>query len=161
MSEIRVTVLYGAGVASASLAALSTERSLLEQLLEETDGGIELRIVSSGIAEPRLAAASHVDVGSDAPGPLDQLLRRLGGYALRARFARFPLGRLLNTMGPLDPGRVFWRAVRRNPAALVAIRSSDLIYAADLASVKTAWIAVRRGWAREGRYDHRASALIR
>jgi hypothetical protein len=161
VSDVRVTVLYGAGVASAPFAALSTERSLLEQLLDDTDGHVELHVVSSGLAEAPLPAAVHVDVGDDAPGPFDRLLTGLGARTLRARLARFPLGRLLNSMGPLDPGRMFWRAVRRSPAALAAIRSSDIVYAADLASVKTAWIAVRRGWVREGRYDHRASALGR
>ena len=34
-------------------------------------------------------------------------------------------------MGPVDPGRVFWRAVRRNNNALNIIRRADIAIAAD------------------------------
>lgn len=156
-----VALLFGSGVQSGQQAALATERSQLEQLIDASEGGLEIRVVSRGIAESPISGAMHIELGNGAPGPLDRLLRAVGGNAIRARFATFPLGRLLNSMGPLDPGRVFWRAVRRNPAAVEAVRGSDAVFAADLAGVKTAWIAVRRGWAAEGRYDHRASALRR
>jgi len=156
-----VTVLFGAGIESGQQAALETERSLLEQLCDAHGDAVELRVVSRGVARSPLTTDTHIQLGDEQPGWPDRLLTALGGEKIRARFATFPLGRLLNSMGPLDPGRIFWRAVRRNPAALHAIRTSDAVYAADLAGVKTAWIAVRRGWVPEGRYDHRASSLRR
>ncbi len=156
-----VTVLFGAGVHSGQQSALETERSQLEHLIEERGEGLDLRVISRGMPESPLPTSVHVDLSNDARSPLDRFLSAIGGDAIRSRFATFPLGRLLNSMGPLDPGRVFWRALRRNPTALEAVRASDAVYAADLAGVKSAWIAVRRGWVPEGRYDHRASSLRR
>lgn len=154
-----VAVLFGSGSDSTARAALDTELSLLERDLQSADGRVELRVIARGMTSSPFDGADFIDVGSAPPGPVDRLLRALGGHRLRAALARVPVGRLLNSMGPLDPGRVFWRAVRRHPAARAALRGADAAYAADLAAVTTAWIAVRRGWVREARYDHRASAL--
>jgi hypothetical protein len=78
---------------------------------------------------------------------------------VRDRLARSPIGRLLNSLGPVDQGRLFRRAVRSDSEAMAMLRAADVAIAADLAGVATAWTAVRRGWVSEAYYDHRASAI--
>lgn len=91
---------------------------------------------------------------------LDRMLARIGAPALRDRLARTPLGRLLNSLGPLDQGRVFWRAIRRHPEGLRALREADAVYAVDLSAVKAGWIAVHRRWVAEAYYDHAGAGYL-
>src|SRR5690606_23793632 len=102
---------------------------------------------------------SHIDLGDQRPGLIDRVLVMLGAYALRQKFATFPLGRLLNSLGPVDQGRVYWRAVRRNNDALALIKASDIAIAADMPAVKTAWLAARRKLVGQAFYDHRAASV--
>lgn len=71
------------------------------------------------------------------------LVERLLGVSILQRIydalQRFPIGRLINSLGPLDQSRIFWRAVRKDPVVLSALQSCDVLVAADLAAVKTAW----------------------
>lgn len=155
-----VVLLLGSERALGAGAALDGERSRLDLLLEES-GPVEIRLVSrhdvgvvDGVVE-QLSLAGH-DVG-----PLDRVLGALGATRLHDRLARVPIGRLLNSMGPLDQGRVFWRAVRRSPEARALIRGADVAIAGDAAAVKTAWLARRRGLVAAAYYDHRAAGSIR
>lgn len=54
-------------------------------------------------------------------------------------FQKFPAGRLINSLGPLDQSRIFWRAVRADPAVRSALEHCDVLIAVDLAAVRTAW----------------------
>lgn len=54
-------------------------------------------------------------------------------------FQKFPAGRLVNSLSPLDQSRVFWRAVRADPAVRSALEQCDVLIAVDLAAVRAAW----------------------
>jgi hypothetical protein len=91
--------------------------------------------------------------------PLDRCTRtlhRLGAPRIYKRFAQSPAGRMLNSIGPLDPGRVTWRSIRRHPDARALMSRADLLIASDDASIMTAWHARRRGWVPEARFDPRS-----
>jgi hypothetical protein len=151
-----IAVIFGA--AAGTGAVLAGERSRLQDLLD-AEPTAEVRLLAGGAVPEVSGVACRIDLGSATTPPLDRVLRALGGRALYRRFAAFPLGRLINSLGPMDPGRVFWRSVRRSPAARALLTGVDVGLAADLAAVKTAWIAHRRGWLRQAFYDHRAAGL--
>lgn len=69
----------------------------------------------------------------------DRALKTLGVQRLYDVLQRFPAGRLVNSLGPLDPSRVFWRAIRADGGARAAIQSCEVLIAVDLAAVRTAW----------------------
>ncbi len=148
MSARLLVVLSGATTAPATGLAGD---SLLEQRLT-LDGDARVEVV-------RFAGATGHVVGPSR-ALLDRVLHSLGAYALRDRFSRSPLGRLLNSLGPVDQGRVFWRAVRNDRDALAVLKSADAVFASDLAAAKTAWIAAHRGWVSEAVYDHAARSYL-
>lgn len=158
MSTRRAAVLFGDGMASERPAALGSENSPLASLLGAPEP-LEVVVVSLGTSRRIDGAVAHVALGDDDLAPADRIFARLGAFRLRALLGRSPLGRLLNSLGPIDPSRVFWRAVSRHPEALALVRSADVVIAADLAAVKTAWIAMRREGVAEAHYDHRAASL--
>jgi hypothetical protein len=153
-----VVLLFGSGGDANESSALTSEQSMLKQAVASDGNRTNVDVVSLGLSRPVEGARRHLELSLGGTSPVDKLLRAVGAFALRKRFAKFPLGRLLNSMGPVDPGRVFWRSVRRNGEALAMLRAADLLIAADLAATKTAWIAANRRWVAEAHYDHRSAA---
>ncbi|MFC9332423.1 hypothetical protein [Arthrobacter sp. NPDC057009] len=89
---------------------------------------------------------SAVHVVSPSRRPLaDRVLARLPLGGAETVLRKSPLGRLLISLGPTDPSRVFWRAVRADPAALAMLSSADVVLAADLPAVRTAWQVLHTG----------------
>jgi len=84
-------------------------------------------------------------LGDGTAPALDRVLRAVGVFALHDRLARFPAGRLLNSLGPADAGRVFWRAMRSRPDAMALTGSGVIVVAGDLAATRAAWMLHRRG----------------
>ena len=103
-----------------------------EAFAEVLGGGVELVVLSP---TDQRDATHHV--------ALDDVVGRVL-RAPAARLARFPLGRLLNSLGPADAGRVLWRSVRRDRAAMELLGRADILVAADGAAVATVWHAARR-----------------
>ncbi|QYH35605.1 hypothetical protein [Salinibacterium sp. M195] len=155
----KVLVLIGGVPNSSAGATLSGENSYLKTLLAENSGEIDLSVVSFGFPRDAEALNQSIVLESVNKPLLDRLLNAVGARALYARLATFPIGRLINSLGPLDQGRVYWRHLRRDPAARAALKGSDIIVAADLAAVKSSWIAHKRGWCSRAEYDTRASGL--
>lgn len=154
-----VVLLFGSDVDAGHVSTLASERSRLQSIIEEGAGAVDVNLVSFGLDRTIPGISTHVNLKGRSDGPVDTLLRMMGAFALRRKFATFPLGRLLNSMGPVDPGRVFWRAVRRNKTALEVIRRADIAIAADLPAAKTAWIALHRNLVAEAYYDHRSASF--
>lgn len=153
----RIVLLFGSGSHGGSGNALATEEFRLARLLREAPDA-RVDVVSLGL-EPGIAGVRrHVVLDGVRAGIGERALDAIAGPLAR-RLATIPIGRLLNSMGPLDAGRVLWRRVRRSPEALDVLRGADVVLAADAPSVKTAWTAVRRGWAREAYYDHRVASI--
>jgi hypothetical protein len=155
----KVLLLIGGIPNSSAGATLSGETSYLEALINDSAGEIELSVVSLGFARNVAAISQNIAIDGSKLSALDRALAAVGIRTLYARLATFPIGRLINSIGPLDQGRVFWRHIRREPSALQALKNADIVVAADLAAVKTAWIAARRGWCTHAEYDTRAYGL--
>lgn len=154
-----VVILFGSGFDSGQVSALASEQSRIETIVNEASGPVNVSIVSFGLTRAIAGITSQTDLRADSPGPIDRLLTAIGAYALHRKLATVPIGRLLNSLGPVDQGRVFWRAVRRNKSAVELIRSADVLIAADMPAVKTAWMALRRKYVDEAFYDHRSASL--
>lgn len=155
----KVLVLIGGMPNSSSGATLTGESSYLKNVLDERTEPIELSIVSFGFDRAVDQLRHNITVDFARMPAADKFLNAVGVRALYARLATFPIGRLINSMGPLDQGRVFWRYVRRDASAYSALKNADTIVAADLAAVKTAWLAHNRGWCSHAEYDTRAQGL--
>ena len=99
----------------------------------------------------RVAPSAVIEGATDVVvvGPDTSLLGRLsrtGAYgAASSAASRSVPGRVLASVSPMDPTRTMWRAVRANEAAVDAARGADLVVAADLPAVRTAWTLLRRG----------------
>jgi len=65
---------------------------------------------------------------------------------VRGQFDTFPIGRLLNSLGPIAPSRVFWRALKKHPDAMQLLRASDIAIATDLETTKAPWLPFHCGW---------------
>ncbi len=153
-----IVVVMGAVPSRAGLSGLSGEASGLQQLLHESDDQ-NVIVLSLGLDWEVEGVSGQVELG-DRPEPMiDRAFKAFGFYALRHKLSTFPIGRLINSMGPVDQGRVFWRRVRQNTDAISALKRADVAVAADLAAVKTCWISLRRGWVSHAFYDHRAAGL--
>lgn len=157
MTALRVALLYGSGFESGHGASLATESSRFAEVLARREGVAAVDIISVGMPARHLRRGEHLDLSTVARGAADSLVRDIGGERLHRHWSATPLGRLLNSIGPLDAGRVFARRVRRSPAALAALRRADVLIAVDAAGVSTAARALRRGWVREAYYDTRSA----
>ena len=124
------------------------------------EGTTDVTALSCGLTPPAPGVLAHIDVAGDPPPALDRVLRLVRIDALYRALSRCPLGRLVNSLGPLDPGRIMWRRVRANRAALDLLHGADVVFAADTAAIKTAWIARRRRWAGAAYFDAQAASLI-
>jgi hypothetical protein len=151
-----VVVVIGSGWGAGGSAVLAGDPSVLETLIAE---GASVSVLSYALERTVPGAAAQHDLAQVRPPALDRALRAVGVFRLRDRLSRAPLGRLLNSLGPVDQGRVVRRVALSDAVARNLLRSADVVIAADLAGVATAWTARRRGWVTEAFYDHRASAL--
>lgn len=159
MATTTIVLLFGSPVDAGRVSVLSSESSRLHTIIDEASGAVNIDLISFGPEKVVAGLRNVIHLKGKAESPIDASLRVLGAFALRRKFATFPLGRLLNSMGPVDPGRVFWRAVRRDSAAMEMIRCADVAIAADLPAAKTAWIALRKGFVDVAHYDPRSASL--
>lgn len=142
-----------------NVVVLIGSRSVPEQLFRSTLGGVTPR-AALGRASGRdvsvsllswLPSSADLDLASShVVSPprtplLDRVLEGLPLKQLEALLRTSPLGRLLLSLGPTDPSRVYWRSVRADPAAVALLSSADVLLAADFPAVRTAWHALRAG----------------
>ncbi len=161
MTGARIVLVFGSGFESGHGSSLSNETSRLGSILERPEGVSGIDMLSVGMPVRMLRRGVHLDLTSVSPGWVDAFWRRVGGERLRLLLGGSPLGRLLNSMGPLEAGRVFWRRVRRSAPALEMFRRADIVVAVDSAGVITAARLLRRRWVREAYYDTRSAAIGR
>lgn len=128
-------------------------------LLSDTNGPSVVNVISLSFWRRIPGVSEHIQLDDSDPGIADRLLAMTGVFAIRRWFETFPIGRLLNSLGPVDPSRVFWRKVKRNARALHLLKSANSVIATDLATTKTAWLAVHRNWTNSGFYDHRTASV--
>jgi len=157
--RVRVLLLVGADGDLPQGGVLQSESTPLAKLFAEAGGALDLTIVSLGTSRAFDGAVDHTRLDRLPPSHTDRLLRSVGAYAVRRQFDMFPIGRLLNSLGPIAPSRVFWRALMKHPDAMQLLRASDIAVATDLETTKAAWLSVHRRWVDDAYYDHRALAL--
>lgn len=87
-------------------------------------------------------ASSHVVSPAKTP-VTDRIIAMLSLDRVATALKASPPGRLLLSLGPTDPSRIFWRAVRADPDAMAMLRSADVLLAGDLPAVRTAWHLLR------------------
>lgn len=133
--------LLRSGLGSESLAEALEQASLRE---------VDVQLVSW---LPSVDVPEGVAVGAlEYRAALDRTLERIGGNRLHGFFRKFPAGRLINSLGPLDQSRIFWRAVRKHEYAMQSLLSADVLLAVDLPAVRTAWEIRRRSKTAEAYY---------
>ncbi len=157
MTKTSIVLLFGSEADAGAVSAVSSDRSRLQTIVDEAPGAVDVHLISFGPVRAKSKITSQVNLGGSSKSSLDIVLRAFGAFALRRKFASFPLGRLLNSLGPVDQGRVFWRAVRRDAAAWATISSADIAIAADLPAAKTAWIVRHRNIVKEAHFDPRSA----
>jgi len=155
----RIVLLFGSGSDAETSAALASESSQLAVLLQGATGPVEVSVISLGLSRKIAGTAEHIRLDDSRSGLADRLLTAVGAFALRRWLATFPLGRLLNSLGPVDPGRVFSRAARRHPEAMQLLHSANVAIATDVPSTKLGWLAVHRGWVDDAFFDHRSASV--
>lgn len=159
MNARRIVLLFGPGADAEKSGALPSESSQLALLLSDTTDPLDVSIISLGQSRTISGTSEHIRLDESGRSVTDRILASAGAFALKSWLAKFPIGRLLNSLGPVDSNRVFWRAVRRHPDAMRLLRSADVAIATDLTATKTAWIAVHRGWVDDAFYDRRSASL--
>lgn len=155
----RIVLLFGSGIDSQTSAALSSESSQLAVLLHGATEPVEVGVISLGLSRGIPGASEHIRLDESGRRVTDKVLTFVGAVALKRWFATFPIGRLLNSLGPVDQGRVFSRTVRRHPAAMRLLQSADIAIATDMGATKLGWLAVHRGWVDEAYFDHRSASV--
>lgn len=141
---LNVVLIVGAPTAPDELirSALggSTPKSVLSRAADR-DVAVSLLSMATPTA---LEGFDSFHVASPANTPVtDRVAEKLSLDRLSTVLKASPLGRLLLSLGPTDPSRVFWRAVRADPKALAMLRSADVLLAGDLPAVRTAWHLLR------------------
>lgn len=152
----RIVLLFVSGGDGAS--ALASEASHLAQLMAD-DPRSQVAVISSRLTRLIPGATGHVRLDSAPRSAWDRTFAALGVFALRARLARYPLGRLLNTLGPVDEGRVWWRTLRRHAEARELLRWADVVIATDIEATKAARRALTRGWVDRALYDQASGSV--
>lgn len=159
MQVPRVVLLFGSEVESEKTAALASESSQLALLLAHATGRVDVSVISLGHSRTITGTAEHVRLDESGLSITDRVLATVGAFSVRRWCASFPLGRLFNTLGPVDQGRVFWRTVRNNSSAMRLLKSATVVIATDAATTKTAWLAVHRRWVDDAFYDQRTASV--
>lgn len=120
-----------------NIVLISPAGSVLSNLTETglTPGGPDSAVVLVWDDAPRTVQDADVISVGRPPGPLHKRLVPL--------LVRSALGRNLLRVSPLDGGRRMWRATRRNPAAVEALRTADLIVAVEREAILTGWRSAR------------------
>lgn len=157
--EQRIVLLFGPGPEAETSTALALESSQLVSLLKGASPAVDVGVISLGLSRTIPGTSGHIRLDGPVSSFTDRALKAVGAYALNKQFATFPIGRLLNSLGPVDPNRVFWRAVKRHPEAMRLLKSANIAVATDLAATKTAWLAVHCGWVDDAFYDRHCASV--
>ena len=157
--KTRIVLLFGSGIDTENSTALAAKSSQLVRVLDDAPGPVDVGVISLELSRTIAGTSEHIRLDDTDHGLTDRLLTAVGAFALSKAFSTFPIGRLLNSLGPVSQGRVFWRTVKRNPEAMRLLRSADVAIATDVPTTKAAWLAVHRGWVADAHYDHLSASV--
>jgi hypothetical protein len=154
MTETTVVLLVGAPVDPAAVILPALGGRSINQLIAEAIGApVTVSLVAWTPPKTEISGVSVV-VSLDAErrsGP-DRLLGAIGAGAVARRLGRYPAGRLLNSIGPVDQSRIFLRSTRNVASARTIIEDSEVVIAVDAPAIRTAWEALHRGSASHAYY---------
>lgn len=140
-SELRVVVLSGAfPPQDLQLTAIELNEHVARVLSDST---MKLDICTVSFGPPITPSIPHITLNPNRTSPLGVVLRLAGGHRLRDLLARFSLGRLVNSLGPLAPSRTFTRSAHADSRAANALAQCDVAVALDLDATMIAWKLVR------------------
>lgn len=140
-----VVILCGSPGWSSALRAASSGRRLDELFSDATGDAVDVIVVSTQDEQDPPAGAQTIVVSAvGRTGGLDGILARVRLTRVAEVMGRTPVGRLLNSLGPLSPARIFRRQLRRDKAANAVLSRADVIIAADVAATAAAWAAAHR-----------------
>lgn len=137
---LNVVLIVGAPTAPEEMIRSALGGSTPQSALSRA-AGRHVAVSLLSMAPPASAdgfAASRVVTPAKTPA-IDRILGKFSLDRLTGMLKGSPLGRLLLSLGPTDPSRVFWRAVRSDADAMAMLRSADVLLAGDLPAVRTAW----------------------
>lgn len=114
-------------------------KNLAELGVDDADGTPEHELtVLTWDAQDSPAGVRTIALGRDASVTLSGRFRRAAQGILSGSAA----GRNIFRLTPWDGGRRLWRAVRRTPSAVQALREADLIVAVERDAILTVWKSV-------------------
>lgn len=156
----RVLLLFAATPdPAAALAAAFGTTDAHPALEAATGSAVDLDVVTwLAPVTPVPGARTTIDLATARRPPLDTVFARTGVHALRNRLATFPAGRLLNSLGPADAARTFWRAFRADSRATALAGPEVVVIAGDLAATRAAWNLLRSQRAARALVGLRAAA---
>lgn len=106
------------------------------------DGAEHARAVEALARTAEVTVVARAGSGVSTPGTV--VLSTSPRIArLSAALQRSLPGRVLRRIGPLDPGSVFLRDVRRSSDAIAAVTAADVLVATDRDSVFAVWRLAR------------------
>lgn len=145
-APLHVVVLAGTTTAPEQLFKSSLgDRSPAAVFSDAAGREVHVSLVCSGTPSGGREISMKRKIQPENPPLTDRLISALRLDFLDRVLRRTSLGRLLISLGPTDPSRVVWRAVRADGEAMRLLSSADIVLAADLAAVRAAWHLAQRG----------------
>lgn len=143
-SCIKVVALVGSATdPDQILRSALADEALSDALATASGRQIELKLVS-WLPSSDIALSVAVGEAGGRRSAMDRLFSLKPPLRFHSALQKFPAGRLINSLGPLDQSRIFWRTVRKNELASSALSTADVLLAVDLPAVRTAWIMRRK-----------------
>jgi hypothetical protein len=158
--DSRIVLVIGSAADPGNLVESLLPESDLRELFATAIGApVTIDVISMTPAKlPRRDIDQWRALRDRRPGELDRMLHTAGAARLYTILSRLPVGRLLNSWGPLDPSRVLWRSLRRDPESVALLRGASVIVAVDAPAIRTAWMTLHSGQA-DRAYSGLAAAL--
>lgn len=143
---MHVVVIVGGAIGAEQLFRSAFEdRSSATALSMAASRQVDVSLLCRGATAPIPGIATVRVVTPEKVPLIDRLTSRLHIAPLEEHLRRTPLGRLLLSLGPTDPSKVLWRAIRADPQSMALLSSADILIAADVVAVRTAWKLLQLG----------------
>lgn len=145
-TPLHIAILAGTETAPEQLfRSAFGDRSPTEALRAAAGQEISVSLICRGEFNDQLGISMIRRLRPNKTPLIDKAIAALRLEVLDKAFRRSSVGRLLISLGPTDSSRVVWRAVNADHEAMSVLRSADIVVAADLAAVRTAWHLVQGG----------------
>lgn len=159
MKDLSIVVLVGTATDPASLLRSISDGRALDEILAVPDRHTVVSVIAMWAPDEPIPGVAEILSLEDEPQTRrESILSATGVYALSRTLGKSRVGRVLASLSPTDPSRVFRRTVRANATATDLLATADVLIAADLPSVLTAWSALHAGSTRRAFHTIAAAA---